>query len=109
MILRRKSGSRRQCQYGRLPNAPDHGKEIDQCDDIGQKGCDACAEDLIPFRKEHEHEQRIQDNIENTAHGNAEACLAGTSDCPQQLGTRKLQDGGNGSRRDHAQSILPGI
>ena len=59
--------------------------------------------------KEHEHEQRIQNDIEDPSHGYAEACLAGTSDSPQQLGACQLQDGGNGSGRNDAQSILPGI
>ena len=62
----------------------DHNK-IDHGCHIGKRRCQSRTHDLISIGHENEHEQRIQNNVQDTAAGEAVAGLLGIADVSENV------------------------
>ena len=70
-------------------------QEIEESCRIGQAGGDCRAGDLISGRQDDEHEERIQYNFEDAAHGHAETCLFCRADGADQMTAEDISDSGD--------------
>ena len=68
-------------------------KEIEERRCVGQAGGDGCACDFIARRKDDEHKERIQDNVEDTSHGHSESGFLCRADRPDQMTAQDIADG----------------
>ena len=80
--------------------------EIGEGDRVGQGCCQAGAQDLMAGRQQDEHEERVQDDIDDAAHGDGEARLFGTADVAQQVPHGHGGDGRRGADDDDAGAVL---
>ena len=75
---------------------------------IGKRRSDARAQNLMPARQQHKHEQRIQDHINNAAHGNSKPGLLRQPDIAQQVRHRHCRDRRRRAQDNNTGAVLFG-
>ena len=83
-------------------------QKIQACDAVGKGGGDSGSQNFKTVRQQHKHEQRVQQDIQQTAQDDARSGLSGTPDAPDQIGQHIGEDCGNPAKNDHTQGILSG-
>ena len=73
--LREHAGDGSHAQDGAAARPAHQQREVEQGDEVGERCGDRCAENLLPARQQHEHEQRVKRDVEQTAEHDANAGL----------------------------------
>lgn len=96
-------------EHGAVAEPEENDGKVTQGGHVGEHGGNGCAGDFLPGRQKHKHEQRVQRNVEDTAHAQAEAGLAGIALTAQQVGHGQAQHGGQPADDHHPEGIPGGI
>ena len=88
--------------------AQDGDYKIGAGEGVGQGSGKTGAQDLMAGRQQHEHEDGIQDDIDDPSHGDGKARLFGAAHVSQQISHGHGCDRGCAAQYDDAGAVLPG-